>query len=51
MIVHDKIIGAALSSSVGGWVVSVLQLALAAGVVLVGLAARRWEKAQSVERA
>ena len=51
MIVHDKIIGASLSSSVGGWGVSVLQLALAAGVVLVGLVARRWEKAQSVERA
>ena len=51
MIVHDKIIGASLSSSVGGWGVSVLQLALAAGVVLVGLVERRWEKAQSVERA
>lgn len=49
MIVHDKIIGAALTGSVGSWAASTLQVALAAGVVLVGLAVRHRKETRRAE--
>lgn len=49
MIAHDKIIGAALAGSVGSWAASTLKVALAAGVVLVGLAVRHRKETRRAE--
>lgn len=49
MIAHDKIIGAALTGSVGSWAASTLQVALATGVVLVGLAVRHRKETRRAE--
>ena len=49
MFAQDKIIGAALTGSVGSWAASTLQVALAAGVVLVGLAVRHRKETRRAE--
>ena len=49
MIAHDKIVGAALTGSVGSWAAPTLQVALAAGVVLVGLVVRHRKETRRVK--